>query len=353
MELEHSNTPDISQSHTYIINSGIDIENFLNGNPDDIRYFIFGFDTIVESNSNIKLQGGENFYGRIGDTLTLLFDGDDWLELSRSLNPMYSGGTLDAYSLDSGYIEQEIMAIKERQSAIQDQINYLTNMVDGIITDVFININPGMTREVIQNEIENVVHRVNKGAAIWIIFEVGNYVFDESILIRNFRGDGTLHVIGNNTEFDMTTSKTVVIDGTSSNQSLFKIVNNTIPIIFNGLQMQYHNLQTVEDSGCINILNSSVDVLNSVLMTDATIGQGVYFNNSNGIVKNTYVSNGNSGIYADNRSHILIDNCDDNATKPQYGIVSSNGATISLINNQQPDGIVSDTMKTSGGTITA
>jgi len=97
MILDPIATPDISQSEVYVVDSTIPVTNLLGGHPDDLRYFVFANDSVFNSNTNIKLQAGVNFQGKVGDTLVLLYDGTEWLEMSRSLNPLYAGGSLNDY----------------------------------------------------------------------------------------------------------------------------------------------------------------------------------------------------------------------------------------------------------------
>lgn len=83
-------TPDLSSYRTWKTTTGIAsvlITNFINCKADDIRYIIFSNDlTTIQSNGNIKLQGGLNFNGNQYDSIQLIYDGSIWYELTRSLN---------------------------------------------------------------------------------------------------------------------------------------------------------------------------------------------------------------------------------------------------------------------------
>ena len=56
------------------------------GKVDDIRYIIFKNTAIINSGMSIRLEGDVSFQGQDGDTMTLIYDGYTWREISRSLN---------------------------------------------------------------------------------------------------------------------------------------------------------------------------------------------------------------------------------------------------------------------------
>ncbi|OQB41045.1 MAG: hypothetical protein BWY04_01075 [candidate division CPR1 bacterium ADurb.Bin160] len=63
------------------------ITNFLGGVDFQILIIIFGDgNTTVQSGANIKLNGLSNMIGATNDTLTLIYTGSLWVELSRSVN---------------------------------------------------------------------------------------------------------------------------------------------------------------------------------------------------------------------------------------------------------------------------
>ena len=89
-EINSSNTPfpEIHKYRTWKITESVTIYNFLMGKPEDIRYIIFKTAATIQSNMNIRLEGNVSFDGNDGDTITLIFDGYAWRELSRSLNSL-------------------------------------------------------------------------------------------------------------------------------------------------------------------------------------------------------------------------------------------------------------------------
>ena len=86
--IDSSNTPftDISKYRTWQFIEDVSVFNFLHGNPDDIRYILFKTTGTIESAMNIRLEADTSFTGNPGDTITIMFDGYAWRELSRSLN---------------------------------------------------------------------------------------------------------------------------------------------------------------------------------------------------------------------------------------------------------------------------
>jgi len=87
-EIDSSNTPfpEIDKYRTWMIIEDVEINNFLMGKPEDIRYIIFRSDATINSGVNIRLEGDTPLRGKNGDTIILIFDGYAWRELSRSLN---------------------------------------------------------------------------------------------------------------------------------------------------------------------------------------------------------------------------------------------------------------------------
>jgi len=80
--------PEINKYRTWKIVESCFIENFLMGRKDDIRYIIFKETATIVSGMNIRLEGDVSFEGHDGDTLTILFDGYAWREISRSINSL-------------------------------------------------------------------------------------------------------------------------------------------------------------------------------------------------------------------------------------------------------------------------
>jgi len=83
---DSTETPDIRDYRTWHITEYVIIRNLLMGKPDDIRYFIWKTEAVMDCNCAIRLQGDTPFTGAPGDTMVLIFDGLSWRELSRSLN---------------------------------------------------------------------------------------------------------------------------------------------------------------------------------------------------------------------------------------------------------------------------
>jgi len=349
MNLENSATPDISESSTYVILNTITIIDLLNGNPDDIRYFTFGASSIIASNSIIRLQGGLNFTGLIGDTLVLLYDGTNWLEISRSLNPLSVGGDLDSYAYDSGYIIQEINALKNSTSVIQNKLD-LINMT---AIDITVNLNDDMTQAELQEEIDDISNIISDNADITINFTEGDYILSAPLEIRDFNGDGKLYITSTD-DSGFSTSKISVLNSLLNKTALLKVINCSIPIEISAIQGLYslENLTTYQ--GGIEIINcAKVDVYSTYIESNEKIGSNIYYENSSGIVYDTYIKNGNQGICSSHMSNVSIENCDDYSIAPNYGIASIKGSIISLWDSEQPDGSIDDTLTSGGGVINA
>ena len=86
----NTNNPDLSGYRTWKTATGgspVVLTNFTQCRADDVKYIIFSnSNTSIQYNANIHIQGGEDFLGNQGDTLTLIYDGSIWYELTRSIN---------------------------------------------------------------------------------------------------------------------------------------------------------------------------------------------------------------------------------------------------------------------------
>jgi len=86
----NTNNPDLSDYRTWKTATGgspVVLTNFTQCRADDVKYIIFSnANTTIQHNANIYIQGGEDFNGNQGDTITLIFDGSIWYELTRSIN---------------------------------------------------------------------------------------------------------------------------------------------------------------------------------------------------------------------------------------------------------------------------
>lgn len=348
MYLENSNTPDISTSETYIINNDLTITNFLNGEPDDIRYFIFGTNAVIESNTDIKLQGGVDLSGNIGDTITIIYDGSTWLEISRSLNPMYDGGKLSDYMMDISYIVNDLESLRASITAMQRQVQLFSTISDTLTLEF----EPTMTYVDIQNEINNLYKHVTNNADVNLVFKAGEYILSSPLVMRNFRGDGTFHI---KTEVadSFSTSKNVILNTKAVNCSVFQFVNCDIPIYFNGFEIE------TDISDAASIYNGAVEIVNSDKLqinynyfnSESIVKDNIHFDNSTGLVAFNYFKNGNSCVHATNLSRMSLSENSVTGTNPNYGIVSSNGSTISLIDSQNLQGNISDSHTYGGGKI--
>jgi len=349
MNLPNNPTPDISQSDTYIILNTVPIVNLLNGNADDIRYFIFGANSTIESNTNIKLQGETDFSGTVGDSLTLIYDGVQWLELSRSLNPIYTGGSLNQYYLDGGYLSQEIENLKNAVGVIQDQLSLM-----GVCTEDYeIVFSPGMTSYDMQYQIDNISKNIVNQSVVSIIFEDGLYNITEPLLFTNFKGDGKIS-ISSRFSAGMTPSKNVLLDGTGGDKNVIKISDCDVEMYVANIHTKTNLVNNVNYKGSIEVIKSTkVDMLFMYFESYSMFGSGVYFENSNGLVHYSYVTKGLYGLWADKMSNMMIKDCDDFNNKPNYGIAATTASNIYLLDSQQPQGNTSDTFTSVASSINA
>jgi len=82
-------TPNVSGINLLVLNntSGTIITNFIGGEQNQFLLLIFeDSNTTIQSNVNIRLSGGNNMTGTQYDTLYLVYDGTQWLEISKSIN---------------------------------------------------------------------------------------------------------------------------------------------------------------------------------------------------------------------------------------------------------------------------
>jgi len=351
MILDPVPNPDISHDDVYIVDTTIPIENLSGGHPDDVRYFIFANDSIFKSNNDIKLQAGVDFQGKVGDTLVLLYDGMEWLEISRSLNPLYAGGSLNDYTLDSGYILNEINNIKNQIAIIQQELQ----VIGATTSDLTIIFNPAMTRADMQVLIDQVKPNIVYQSKVHFIFEDGGYTLDAPLEFNRFNGDGTIEISSINYPTFPTEIYNVNIDSHSSKVPVFKINNCDIDISIKGLNCYYGSLPNPSNNnfGGIVVMNSKyTDISYCNIRSDDEYGNDIYYSKSSGIITSTFTNKGAFGILATNMSRISITDCYANdTTKPQYGIGSLNGSEINLWDNHSPSGIIDNAYYENGGRI--
>jgi len=351
MILEPIPTPDISEDDVYIVDSNIPVENLLGGKPDDIRYFVFANDSIFLSNNDIKLQAGVDFQGKVGDTLVLIYDGNEWLELSRSLNPLYAGGALDDYTLDSGYILNEINNLKNQVAIIQQQLD----KIGAIDVNTTIHFTPSMSRNDMQVLIDNVRPTLINGVNVKFIFENGAYILDQPLVFRNFGGSGHIDISAINYEDTADENLAVALDSHSFGKPVFQIFDCSVEIQIAGLDCYYsvNQVPNVNEYGGIVIINSErVNIHQCYAHASNEYGSDIYYSNSSGIIRHTFTNKGACGITATNMSDISIFDCYSNdSMKPQYGISSQNGSEINLWDNKSPSGVIDDTLVGNGGRI--
>lgn len=82
-------TPNVAGLNLYYVsNSGsTTITNLTGGTQYQQLAIVFGnSNTIIQSNTNIRLNNGNNFVATNNDTLTLLFINSIWVEICRSVN---------------------------------------------------------------------------------------------------------------------------------------------------------------------------------------------------------------------------------------------------------------------------
>jgi len=353
MILDPIATPDISQSVVYVVDSAIPITNLLGGHPDDIKYFVFANDSIFESNIGIKLQAGVNFQGTVGDTLELIFDGTSWLELSRSLNPLYTGGSLNDYTLDSGYILNEINNLKNQVSLNEQQLN----RIGVTYLNTTIEIDPSMSTADIQILIDNVKPNLINGVKIKFIFANGIYIITDSLNFNRFVGDGCVEITASSYGNTPTEVLPVIIDSHMVDIPVFKFIGCSCNIDVNGLDLFYNSIEiplSPYGYAGVVIVNSTAVNFNQCFVhaNNDDYGCGIHYKNSSGVVNFTYTNRGKIGINSSEMSRISINDCYSNDSyKPLYGIASLKGSEINLWDNNSPSGSVDNALTQDGGRI--
>jgi len=351
MILDPVATPDISQSDVYIVDTSIPIENLLGGHPDDIRYFIFGNDSIFKSNSNIKLQAGVDFQGRVGDTLVLLYDGTEWLELTRSLNPLYSGGSLNDFTLDSGYILNELNDIRNQLANIEHELA----KIGATDTNQTIHFTPTMSRDDMQTLIDDVKPTLVNGVNVKFVFDDGSYYINRPLEFRRFHGDGNIIISASSYTNTATTSLSVHLDSHSSICPIFKFIACDTDILVAGLDCYYsiHSMPSIGEYAGITIINSrNININNCFIHSSNNNGSGIFYGNSTGVIEHTYINRGNIGIQANDMSRISINDCySENTALPNYGISATQGSEITLWDNNSPSGSFDNAITSNGGRI--
>jgi len=353
MILDPIATPDISGNDVFIVDSTIPIVNLLGGHPDDLRYFVFANDSVFESNLDIKLQGGVNFQGTVGDTLILLYDGTNWLEISRSLNPLYAGGELNDYTLDSGYILSEINMIKNQIAVMQHQLDKI-----GITeSNLIVNFEPTMSRAVMQDLINNVNPTLINGVTVNFIFADGTYILDGPLEFRRFNGDGQIEISSLSYSDIATESLSVKLDSSFVHLPILQFFNCDISIKIAGIEgfsSNPLNPSLYNNAGFVVVNSPRINIHQCYVHSNNSNDIGVCYFNSSGIIKHTYTNNGLYGISATDMSKISICDCySNNSILPQYGIASLKGSEITLWDNNSPSGSVDNAKTEDGGRINA
>jgi len=360
MILENSPTPDISGSDTWLIQDGQQIVNFVGGQPDDLRYFIVtGPGAVIFSNEDIKLESGVNYSPTIGDTFMLIFDGEKWYEISRSLNPLYSGIVMDEYQMDNAYIERQIELIKQQMASnmeycmnnildLQHQINQIN--FGGTVNDSVHLVYDPTNFSTLQSDINN----LGKYLMVDVVIEFlpGTYTFNGHIVFNNFNGPGSIIVTGPSDQYTYSQSKNTILDATGINHSLFNFHGCNCALRVGGLQIYHNNsLMDGNDGGisfrdCPNFETVCLSINNM-----GFVSHGIYSYKSNGYIADCYFQRGYSAIYADNLSRLSIKNCDDYNFAPNYGLFSTSASYIGVLDNQFPDGTVEDVHQEKGSMI--
>jgi len=351
MILDPIATPDISQSEVYVVDTSIPITNLLGGHPDDLRYFVFANDSIFNSNTDIKLQAGVNFQGKVGDTLVLLYDGINWLEMSRSLNPLYAGGSLNDYTLDSGYILNEINNLKNQVSVIQQQLD----VIGATNVNTIVNFDSSMSSSQMQILIDAVKPTLVNGINIRFLFADGIYNLNNPLDFKNFKGYGNVEITASSWTNVPTETLNVTLDSHIVDSPIFRFFDCDSEISINGIAGYYGTaaMPMLNMNGGVLIKNSTnVNINQCFLYSDDNYGSGIYYSNSSGTIQYTYVNRGHIGINATNMSRISINNCPSNITNmPEYGISSIKGSEINLWDNISPSGTINNAITEDGGRI--
>jgi len=362
MILENSPTPDISASETWIIQDGQQIENLLGGKPDDIRYFISASPGVtIFSNDDLMIEGGIHYNPAIGDTIMMLFDGDSWYELSRSLNPLYNGITITDYQMDNAYIERQIELLRAAVASNMDyylqNFNDLQNQLDEL--NFGGSVNAPTTLSYDTNTIVNIQSDIDGlgkylGYDVIIEFDAGVYNIISRINFDGFYGPKKIYVFGPTSQQIYTPTKNCILDCVSSGltEGAFEFEQCNCGIVMDGFQINHNNTLTNLHSGAINLIScADVDLQNLAVNSSNYIGNGVHAYKSELTVTNTYFQKGETAIFANERSRVIVDNCDDFSYAPKYGLYATRGSYIGVVDNQFPDGTIEDVRQDRGAMV--
>lgn len=360
MILENSTTPNISGDDVFLVGDQQQISNFIGGQPDDIRYFIFTCSgTKIKSNDNIKLEGQADFSPATGDTLVLLYDGECWFELTRSLNPLYDGIALNDYQMDNAFIERQIELLRRAISSNLDyfiqNINNIQNQIDSTNYGGSVNVLTELTYSIesidtIQVGINNLGRYLQED--VYIYLTEGVYNVAARMDFDDFYGPGNLWILGPTSQFVYTQTKNTILSSTGIDTPLMSFKNCLCGIRLNGFQINHNNTQTDEYCGGLNFINcQDVEVCNLSINGVDYITNGLHFYKTNATVLNCFFQKGKAAIFANERSRVLVENCDDYSFMPQYGLYASRASMIGIVDNQIPDGSIDDYYQDRGGMV--
>ena len=360
MILENSPTPDISGSHTWLIQDGQQITNFLGGQPDDINYFITTSPGVkIKSNEFIKLEAGVEYSPAIGDTLMIIYDGDCWYELSRSLNPLYSGLSLDEFQMDGAFIERQIELIKQQIASNMEycltNINDLQNQISEFNYGGSVNSEQHFYfSESTFNEFQTTIDSLGKylSADVYLEFIPGSYNIINRIKIDDFYGPGIMHMVGPSSQRVYTPTKNTIFTSTGILTSTFDFENCNCGIILNGMQFNHNNQAIDNHSGALNFIScGNVELKNLSVNNTNYISHNIHGYKSELSILNTYFQKGLSAIFANERSRFVVENCDDFSFTPNIGLYASRASYIGVVDNQYPDGSINDVKQEHGSMI--
>jgi len=215
-----------------------------------------------------------------------------------------------------------------------------------------INFTSSQTASQINAVISAVGRYIPKDVTITFQFANGTYSLNNILLFRGFYGGGQIYIYGNTSETNATvlhTSQDVVLDFKGNATDGLRVDRNSVHVYIFNLRVE---VDDTENPFYMLSCTGFNQVWYSYALINGTSngGHGILAHQHTNVeVRNTYVTGGESGIFALSQSTAYSNGVDDTGTQPKYGLKAQ--ASIIYKNSTQPTGSTSNENLVAGGEI--
>jgi hypothetical protein len=217
-----------------------------------------------------------------------------------------------------------------------------------------INFTNTMSSAEIQAEIEAAGRYIPKGVILTFQFADGSYTITNELELNGFYGGGSVYIQGNITEAnasDLHTTQQVFLDGSSgASSAVVDIDNCKAQVLVRNLKIAIKTSDTWR-YGIYGRRSSFINVNYNYVYGNGNVYGGciIFGNGTQGRVRENYVSNANSGVWADIVARLESQDNDDTGTQPRWGLTASAGVIYK--DGTQPTGSSGNENTADGGEI--